>query len=106
MVTANEIRTYTSNSFIVPARNRNENIINISLTDIRKGMGLTGYYRLIDSSISAKVFEAYAGVTLIRREGPKESPRVTWTFKLNPKESNDKKSLQSFLRKFFMKINC
>lgn len=83
MATANDIRKYALENFIMPARERGEKIIAFTSADIHNGLGLESRFPLVCSSIDADKFQEYASVILARRDGPTQSSTVRWVFDLN-----------------------
>jgi 5-methylcytosine-specific restriction enzyme B len=83
MTTANDIRRYSLEKFIKPARERGEKIIAFTSADIHNGLRLESRYPLVCSAIDADKFQEYASVILARRDGPKQSSTVRWVFDLN-----------------------
>lgn len=82
MATAHEIRQFVIKTYIQPARSRSEKIVSFSAEDIHNTMGLQKRFPLVCSSIDTDKFLDFASVTLIKREGPKQSNTVRWTFSL------------------------
>ena len=83
MATANEVREYALVAFVKPARRRGKKAVSFSCADVRKGMGLRSYARLVCSAIDAYKFQGYASVTLAERSGKKETSSYRWVFELN-----------------------
>jgi hypothetical protein len=83
MATAEAVRQYALITFIQPASRLGEKTITFTLTDIHHGMGLKGRFPLVCSSIDSDKFLDFASVNLIRRDGPKQSSTVRWSFDLN-----------------------
>ena len=82
MSTADEIRSFVKKTYIQTARSRSEKTVSFSAEDIHNAMGLKNRYPLVCSSIDTDKFLDFASVTLINREGPKQSNTVRWTFSL------------------------
>src|SRR5690349_2799619 len=82
IVTAKQVRDYAFFTFILPARRRDEKTVSFSANFIHNGMALVDKYSLVCRSIDDDKFPQDANVILIRRDGPKESSIVSWTFKI------------------------
>ncbi|MCB2180198.1 hypothetical protein KQH54_03660 [bacterium] len=82
MATANEVREYAKVVYIDPARRLGKSTVSFTSSDIHKGMGLSARFPLVCSSIDASIFQGFASVILAKREGPKQSSTVRWTFEL------------------------
>lgn len=82
MSTADEIRRFVIKTYIHPAHERAEKTVTFSAEDIHSAMGLKSRYPLVCSSIDTDKFLEIAYVTLIKRDGPKQSNTVRWTFSL------------------------
>lgn len=77
-----EIRKYTKNKFIIPARMKKEKRVTFTAADIEKGMGLQSKFPMVCSAIDAKKFLDYARLELIKREGAEQGATAKWTFKV------------------------
>jgi hypothetical protein len=65
------------------ARQRGAKTVSFTAREVHEGMGFTEKrYPLICSAIDADKFLDEAHVTKIRREGPKESNTVRWTYSI------------------------
>jgi len=82
MATANEVREFVLKEFIEPARNQGKRTISFTSSDVHKGMVLKQRYPLVCSAIDADKFLDFAKVTLVKREGPKQSSTAKWIFSL------------------------
>ena len=82
MATANEVREYVLATFIKPARQRGQRTVSFTSRDMHGGMGLKDRMPLVCSSIDADKFLDFASVILMKRDGPKQSSTVRWTFDL------------------------
>lgn len=80
MATANAVREYVLKEFIEPARRQGKTTVSFTSSDVHKGMGLAQRYPLVCSAIDADKFLDYAKVTLVKREGPKQSTTANWIF--------------------------
>ena len=81
MATADEVRRYALKK-IQEARQKGDKTISFTALEIHKGLGLNQRFPLVCSAIDADKFLDYASVILIKREGPKQSTTVRWTFDL------------------------
>jgi hypothetical protein len=81
-VTADEIREYALVVYVQPAIRRGEKTVAFISSEIHNGMGLKSRFPIVCSSIDADKFLENAAVTLVNREGPKQSSTVRWVFAL------------------------
>ncbi len=82
MATANEVRLYVFREIIEPARRQGKTNVSFTSSDVHKGMGLAQRYPLVCSAIDADKFLDYAKVTLVKRDGPKQSTTAKWVFSI------------------------
>ena len=82
MTTANEVREFVLKEFIEPARKQGKRTVSFTSSDVHRGMSLKQRYPLVCSAIDADKFLDFAKVTLVKREGPKQSSTAKWLFSL------------------------
>lgn len=82
MKLADQIRKYTLDTFILPARLRGEKLVSFSATQIHDGMELEQRFPAVCGAIDAEKFLDYAGVVLVKREGPFQSSTSQWAFEV------------------------
>lgn len=82
MATANEVREYVFKEFIGPARRQGKRTVSFTSSDVHKGMNLRQRYPLVCSAIDTDKFLDFARVTLVKRDGPKQSSTAKWIFSL------------------------
>lgn len=77
---ADQIRRYVLTHYIEPARRRGEKRITIRSGDVHKAMNLKNSLPAVASALGAKMFETYARVRLVQREGPHMGANLFLTF--------------------------
>ena len=82
MTTANDVRNYVKANIIDLARKQGKSIISFKASDVHKALNLKDRFPLVCSSIDADKFLDFAGVTIVKRSGPKQSSSVVWTFRI------------------------
>ena len=83
-ITAEEIRIYCRDYYVIPARKKNEKQITIRVGDVHKILGLSGRYGSVDDAIGADLFQNLARVMKIKEEGPHHAPSKKFTFQILP----------------------
>ena len=79
---ADRIRTYVRDNCIEPARARGECVITIRAGDVAKVMRLQDRLPAIGGALGAKKFEPFAGVRLVKAEGPHQGSNLYLTFRI------------------------
>ena len=79
---ADTIRAFALGNYIELARQRGERFVTIQTGDVHKDMGLENRMPAVCGELRAKKFEALAGVTLVKEEGPYQGANLYLTFKL------------------------
>jgi hypothetical protein len=80
--TADEIRKYAKIHFVTPARQRGDDVVTFSASDIHVAEGESGHYSTVCGAIDSKKFLEFARVELSKRSGPKDGAAARWTFKI------------------------
>ena len=82
MTLADNIRDYVILNIIEPARKDGKRMVTVNATDIHEALKLVSRYPAVCSALDANKFLEIAKITLINREGPKQSTTAKWTFGL------------------------
>ena len=83
MSQADKIRDYAYTNLILPAKRQGKKVVTFSSSDIHKSMDLNKRFPLVCSSIDAIKFQEQYSLLLVKRDGPKQSSTVRWTFEFN-----------------------
>ncbi len=75
-----EIRKFVLNRYILPARDRDEDIVTFSAQVVQQGMGSEVTAAQVCGALDTRTFLDLGLVTLIQREGPSRGPNAQWTF--------------------------
>lgn len=81
---ADEIREFVLKNYVKPARERGEAEIAIRAGDVHKAMGLKDAMPAVASALGADKFQGFAGVELVKREGPHNGANLFLTFRIIP----------------------
>lgn len=81
-ITAEDIRIYCRDKYVIPARLQGEKQITIRVGDIHKELGLKSRFGSVDDAIGANVFQDMARVTRVSKSGPPHAPNATFIFKI------------------------
>lgn len=82
MTQADQIRQYVIDHHIQPARTAGKKLITIQAGTIHTEMHLENRMPNVCSSLDAQKFYDQAGVTLVKRSGPKQSSTAEWVLAL------------------------
>jgi 5-methylcytosine-specific restriction protein B len=75
-----EIRKFVLNHYVLPARERGEDTITLSVHSIQQAIGSEVAVEKICKALDTRLFLNQAIVTLIRREGSPQAADAQWTF--------------------------
>jgi hypothetical protein len=79
-VTADDIRTHVSRTYISPRRVQHLNRATFVCGDIHKALGLSHRYPAVCDAIDAPIFAQQNRLTLVNRTVQKHGPGIEWTF--------------------------
>ncbi len=79
---ADEVRQHVLTAYIIPARGRGDSTVTVRAGDVHRELGYKDRMPSVASALGAKIFEQYAGVRLIRREGPHQGANLLLTFEV------------------------
>ena len=82
MTLSDEIRWYTIERHVEPARHRGLDKISIRAGDVHKAMGLTDRLPAVCSALGTIKFLEVANLELLRRTGPSVSTTTMFHFKI------------------------
>lgn len=82
MTLANEIREFVYETYISPAREREDSQVTIRAGEVHKRMGLSSRMPAVCSALGAEKFENLYGIKLIDRKGPHLGSNMFFTFQL------------------------
>lgn len=80
--TADDIRKYAKTHFVTPARQRGDEAVTFSASDIHVAEGENEHFSNVCKAIDSKKFLEFARVVLSKRSGPKSGAAARWTFKV------------------------
>lgn len=80
---ADAIRAHVLKHYVEPARRRGDEFVTVKAGDVHREMGLDKRVPNVCSALQAgKKFHSPNALELIKRDGPKQSPTTTFTFRL------------------------
>jgi len=79
---ADAVRAFALDNYVEPARQSGERFVTIRTGNVHKAMELKNKMPAVCSALRAKKFEALAGVTLVKEEGPYQGANLYLRFKL------------------------
>ncbi len=82
MTQADRIREYVMTAIIEPARQEGKPSVSFTAWDVHEGLGLESRVPAVCGAIDSQKFLDYTDITLVERQGPKQSSSVTWTFRV------------------------
>ncbi len=82
--TADELRSYVNRVFIEPARKAGRSSVAVVSGEVHKDIGLENRMPAVCSALDAKKFEKEYRLLKSRRDGPKQSPTVSWLIAIQP----------------------
>lgn len=82
MKLADRIRQYVLLNHIEPARQAGRTIVDVRVGDVHSSMGRQSRLPAVASALGANVFEDYARVRLVRREGPHMGANLVLAYKI------------------------
>jgi len=83
MKRADLIREYVLKNYIDPSRARGQKEITIRAGDVHRAMDLRDAMPAVASALGANKFLEFAGIELIRREGPQNGANLFFTFRIH-----------------------
>gem|GEM_PF-3367234 len=82
MIQADRIRTFVRDNCIERARRRGDRFITIRCGDVHKAMKLKNKMPAVCAALRAHKFEEFAGVRLVKDEGPRQGSNLYLTFSI------------------------
>jgi hypothetical protein len=82
VIQADWIRTFVRDNCIEPARARGDGFISIRTGDVHKAMKLKNKMPAVCAALKARKFEPFAGVQLVKAEGPHQGSNLYLTFRI------------------------
>ena len=82
MSLSDDVRKYCIDNYILPMREKGDNIVLIRAGDIHTAMGYNNRLPLVCSSLGSKKFENIAKVQRVSIEGPLNGSNTTFIFRL------------------------
>lgn len=82
MTLADQIRKFVLQSYIEPARQKGETMVEVRVGDVNDAMGLKSRQPAIAGAIGAIKFLGFARVKLLKREGPHQGANLVFTFQV------------------------
>jgi 5-methylcytosine-specific restriction protein B len=85
---ANDIRKFTRDHYILPAKKRGDGSVSIRVGDVHREMKLTSRVPAVCQALGSKIFLAENDLKLESRQGPPsgQSPTVVFTYRWGPGE--------------------
>jgi len=82
VIQADRIRTFVRDNCIERARRRGDRFITIRCGDVHKAMKLKNKMPAVCAALRAHKFEEFAGVRLVKDEGPRQGSNLYLTFSI------------------------
>ena len=82
MTLANSIRAFVNQTYIIPAKDAGEKMVEICARYVHAQLSLDNRMPAVCGALDAKKFSDFYGVELIYRGGPHQGANAVWTFKI------------------------
>lgn len=83
---ADRIRSHVLANVVEPARARGEQRVEVVAGEVHRALGLDNAMPAVCSALGGKVFEEFAGVRVVDRQGPPNGSTVRYAYALSPQE--------------------